>query len=245
MKRLIVVLFFIVTSGLISCKPEVDLVSSATVKDEEKSVVVISKAEDLLLKELQGNLDGLEELDDIKLVFDSNSHVVLTINQSQKIVGNDIEHIIRKETEKTSNYDMRLVEDKLFVINEFDDKKQSGVKIVCYEYDGSAINEVWSSKRKPDINFTDQETIIVSESHYTKELVLKDEWLQEIDSKKSCKMRANTDFVFEDIDGDGYLNLYVEGQLSLCEGLDKPFYKIYEISESINLINCGFLEESN
>jgi len=229
---------------LVGCTLEVDVVSTASLVEEEQSVVVIKKAEDIVLKELSVNLDNHEGDDNIKLVFNTYSDIVLTINDASLSIGTDLEHMVKSESNKRSKYDLKVVDNKLFVINEYDDNHHNGIKIKCYEYDGLIINEVWSSKSKIRMKMTDSK-LIVNAGNYNEALDLDDESIKRLNAKesKSCGIKELLVFTFEDLDGDGHEDLYLESRLEFSKGFNKSFYHVYNLSESVELIDCGFVDQ--
>lgn len=258
MKKKFVLIGFILTLFLTGCISEVDTVSRQNVK-EERLTVVITKAQDILLRRLEANLDGTDKKEDIQLIFDSQSHIVLQVDQTSMVIGNDIYHMVSSEDEdRQSTYDIQVIDKKIFVINEYKNFSSSyeDIQIKCYAYAEGEIEEVWNSNALIDLTVTEkkdaQQTLLISNKDFSHSLRLERHIYEKVvedtntdNFRISCSLGDSIDYRFLDYDEDGRVDLLVKNEVKLNNHVINPFYRVYQISETIELENCGFNDEIN
>ncbi|MBI9014960.1 MAG: hypothetical protein JEZ08_22205 [Clostridiales bacterium] len=254
MKKLILTINIILVFFLQSCAPEVDTVSNATVKQ----TVVITKVQDRILAELVSDLDNDTINEHVQLVFKSGSKIVLKVDDQEFMVGNDISYILNSENpDKRSEYVLKAIENKIFVINDYYNKEfnYDDIHITCYSYEQNLIEEIWTSRNPLGLiveSKTDnQNEVVISHESFVHHVKLDEGLYNNVFTKQlidlsyiNCSLGDSIDYRFLDYDQDGNLELLVKGKVKLNDLYNiKPFYRIYELSETIKLDNCGFYDD--
>jgi len=254
MKKNILAIGMIVIFFLQGCASEVETISGPTLKQ----TIVIKKVQDLILAELDIDLNNDAQSEYIELIFNTESKIILKVNEQELIISNDLFYMVNSANiEKRSNYKLKVIEDKIFVINDFYNKefKYDDIGIRCFTYQEEQINEIWTSRNplglKVESKRDDQKEVVISHESFVHHVTLDDglynkvfnEQLKDL-SYVNCSLGDSIDYRFIDYDEDGDLELLVKGKVSLNNQYNiKPFYRIYELSESIFLDNCGFYDE--
>ncbi len=254
MKKIILTIGMILIFFLQSCASEVDTISSATVKQ----TVVIKKAQDRILVELDADLNNDTQNEHVQLVFNVESKVVLKVNEQEFIVSNDISYMVNSENlDKRSDYDLKVIEDKIFVINDYYNKefKYDDIHITGFSYEQNLIKEIWTSRNSLGLivesKTDDQREVVISHESFVHHVKLDEGLYNNVftDQLKdlsyiNCSLGDSIDYRFLDYDQDGHLELLVKGKVTLNDLYNiKPFYRIYELSETIDLDNCGFYDD--
>lgn len=254
MKKIILTIGMILIFFLQSCVSEVDTLSSATVKQ----TVVIKKAQDRILEKVEADLNNDTENEHIQLVYNTQSKIVLKVNEQEVIVSNDISYMVNGENlGKRSDYDLKVVENKIFVINDYYNKefKYDDIRITGFSYEQNSIKEIWTSRNPLDLTVEsktdDQREVVISHESFVHHVTLDEGLYNNVFTHQlkdlsyiNCSLGDSIDYRFLDYDQDGHLELLVKGKVMLNDLYNiKPFYRVYELSETIDLDNCGFNDD--
>lgn len=234
-----------------SCASDVDTLSGATVKQ----TVVITKVEDKILAKLEADLNNDTQDEKIQLIFNTELKIVLKVNEQEVIVNNDISYMVSSGSlEKKSDYELKVIEDKVFIINDYYNKESNydDIHITCFSYKQNLIKEIWTSRNPLGLivesKTEDQREVVICHESFVHHVKLDEGLYNNVFSDQlkdlsciHCSLGESIDYRFLDYDQDGHLELLVKGKVKLNDLYNiKPFYRIYELSETIDLDKCGF-----